>query len=154
MQDRRSKAPVDRVETAAGGLRPVADGLFTPADRLGDPVQLLAVRCDSCAAIHFPARVLCSNCSSSALSELRLGPGGALYSYTCLPDARGDDPDGGPYLVGQVTFPEGVRIQGRLRRFADADLVLDRPVRAVLGAIGAGDGDTVVSYVFQPEQAR
>jgi uncharacterized OB-fold protein len=87
------------------------------------------------------------------LRELLLGPGGALYSYTSLPDVRGDDPEGGPYLIGQVVFPEGVRVQGRLRRFSEKDLVIDRPVRAVLGAIGAGDGGTTMSYVFEPERA-
>ncbi|MGD9890410.1 MAG: Zn-ribbon domain-containing OB-fold protein [Dehalococcoidia bacterium] len=151
MPEQRSSASVDQAEPDAAGLRPVAEGLFTPIRRLGDPVQLIAARCDTCAAVHFPRRVLCSNCSSSALRELLVGPRGTLYSYTSLPDVP-EEPEGGPYIVGQVVFPEGVRVQGRLRRFALADLALDRPVLAVLGAIGAGDGETTVSYVFQPEQ--
>ena len=145
-------------QTMAGGdgdqraVRPVVEGLFTPVGRIGEPVQLIAVRCGACGAIHFPTRALCSNCSSPALSQVLLGPRGTLYSYTGQPDVRGDDPDGRPYLVGQVTFPEGVRVQGRLRGFPPGDLALDRPVRAVLGAIGGSGDETTVTYVFQPEQ--
>jgi uncharacterized OB-fold protein len=153
MQDRPTTVTADQAEPAAGGVRPVVQGLFTPVGSLGDPVQLIAIRCDTCGAVHFPRRVLCSNCSSSALREVLLGPGGTLYSYTSLPDARGDDPEGGPYVVGQILFPEGVRVQGRLRGFTPADFVLDRPVRAVLGAIGTSDGEMTVSYVFEPERA-
>jgi uncharacterized OB-fold protein len=141
---------------AEGGtqeMRPVAAGLFTLSARLGEPVQLIAVRCEACGAIHFPQRALCANCSSSALSQELLGPNGTLHSYTYQPDVRGDDPDGGPYVVGQVTFTQGVRVQGRLRRCTLDALVLDGPVRALLGAIGADGDATIVSYVFEQEAA-
>jgi uncharacterized OB-fold protein len=133
-------------------LRPVAEGLFTPTAQLGEPVQLIAVRCEVCGAMHFPQRALCANCSSASLIQELLGPRGTLYSYTYQPDVR-DDPDGGPYVVGQVAFPQGVRVQGRLRRCTPDALVLDGPVRAVLGAIGADGDATLVSYVFVQEAA-
>lgn len=140
--------------TRSPALLPVAAGLFTPTGELGAPVQLIGVRCSACSALFPGSHPICANCSSSSLVEQRFGPEGTLHSFTFMPDAPSDDPDGGMYMVGQVTFPEGLRVQGRLRGLSPESIRLDQPVRAVLGAIGRRDDDLLVSYVFVPEEDR
>jgi uncharacterized protein len=135
-------------------LLPVVPGLFTPADELGAPVQLVGVRCPACGALFLGSRPICANCSSPGLVEQHFGPEGTLHSFTFMPDAPSDDPAGGVYTVGQVEFPEGLRVQGRLRGLSPDAIRLDQPVRAVLGAIGRQDDGLLVSYVFVPGEQR
>jgi uncharacterized OB-fold protein len=135
---------------ATAELTPVREGLYAGEARLGAPVRLRGARCTACGALFFPQRALCARCSSAEFEETLFGPDGLLYSFTVLPDAPGDDPDGGAYIVGQVTFPEGIRVQGRLRGCAPERIALDQPFTAVWGAIGAEGDHTVVAHVFVP----
>ncbi|WP_042394670.1 Zn-ribbon domain-containing OB-fold protein [Streptacidiphilus carbonis] len=60
-----------------------AEGWFTED---GGPA-LVGSRCDGCAAVAFPAASFrCPNpaCGGSEFTEVRLGPGGTVWSYTDL----------------------------------------------------------------------
>jgi uncharacterized protein len=111
---------------------PDLDALDAPSvARDGEEVRLRGSRCEECGAAHFPARLLCFECTSDRLEPHLLGPYGTLYGWTTV-HVSSSRPV--PYAVGYVDLPEGVRVLADLGGDLAA-LRHDGPVRLV------ADGD-------------
>lgn len=125
-------------------------GAFTwkpPAGKAGSPT-LLAGRCMHCNETFFPRLNICPRCLE-ALETITLGNIGILYTYTIVHVApRGFT---GPYAIGYVDLPEGVRLFAQLDV---QDFAILRPglnMMAGWGQIRVDEqGQPVYSYTFRP----
>ena len=111
-----------------------------------DQVHLIGSRCDSCGALAFPTRQVCATCGSTALSRVRLGGKGRLYTFAIVRQAPKEFPT--PYVIGYVDLDEGVRVFTRVVTGSEKDLRLGMPM--TLRAAPLPDGGTV-AYAFTPE---
>lgn len=88
------------------GPAPLVAGRFA-VDERGTP-WLLASRCELCGRFAFPPRSACPRCRRRSMSEVRLGEGARLYSFTVCHSAPSGWP--APYLQAYVELPEGIRV--------------------------------------------
>ncbi|WP_019925677.1 thiolase C-terminal domain-containing protein [Nocardia sp. BMG111209] len=91
--------------------------------------RLVVERCASCGAETFPPRGICHHCRGRDLAITEITGPGEVYSYTVdhqrwLPDLAV------PYAMVLVEFPDhpGVRVAGRLRGCAPAEVAVGMPV--------------------------
>lgn len=93
-----------------------------------DPVRLIGMRCEGCAAISFPRRDSCPACGSiDGLHERPLTPRGLLCSWSIVRNA----PAGlrTPYVLAYVDLVEdGVRIMSRVVEVEESDLAVGLPL--------------------------
>ena len=91
---------------------------------LRDEQRILGSRCPSCERVLCPVRAFCPDCGSNDMSEVEVGPEGALVSWTDVPGAGAfalvalDGADTGLLhkLIGEAS---GLRVGARMRvRFA------------------------------------
>lgn len=138
----------------AAGPVPIMEGLFAlPAG--GEPPHLLASRCQACGETFFPQRRFCARCSGSHMSQVLLGPGGRLYTYTVVYELFGRLEGLGPYAIGQVDIEGGIRVQGLLTGCEWEDLKIDMPLELTLHPTGADEqGRTTVTYAFRPASPK
>jgi len=129
--------------------RPIAPGLFSDGP---DGPRLLAARCLSCAALHFPASPTCPYCGTENASQTPVGPEGRLHLCTVVanrpPGYRGPL----PYGFGVVELREGLRV---ITRLTESDPARLRPGLAVTLVIEPlftdDDGTQVLAYAFAPD---
>jgi uncharacterized OB-fold protein len=94
-----------------GEPRPIAPGLFST-----DPAtpRLLAARCASCHALHFPAADTCPYCAANATPEA-IGPRGTLRLFTVVHTAPPGYQGPVPYGLGVVEIDTtGLSVVSRL----------------------------------------
>jgi uncharacterized OB-fold protein len=134
--------------------KPIADVFTWPAD---EP-QLIGSRCESCAAVTFPAQGRCPRCSEAAMAELLLPRRGTLVSWTTqgFPPAVDymDDPTGAsfvPFGVGLVQLEDVVRVEARLTENDPAKLDFGMAVELrVVPFYTNAEGDEVLTFAFAP----
>jgi uncharacterized OB-fold protein len=108
---------------------------------------LVGSECRRCGVIAFPRQSSCAACTSSDVTERRLGRRGTLWTWTvqCFPPKSppyaGDSDDFEPYGVGYVELPGEVRVEARLT-------VAGMPMELVL--IPAPGGNGAVTFAFAP----
>jgi uncharacterized OB-fold protein len=132
--------------------RPVVPGHFVET---ADGPRLRGSRCRSCATVSFPAAPFCPNpdCPKdrALVDEWLGGQDGVLWSWTIQhlqapPPFRFDHE--GPYAVGMVDLPEGIRVLGLLTR--STGLRHDMPVTLVSGQLYEDDSGPVVTWMWEP----
>lgn len=117
--------------------------------------RLRGSRCRQCATINFPSSPFCSN--PDCVKDRRLieewtgGPNGTLWSWTvqevrAMPPFRYDVD--GPYAVGMVDLPEGIRVLGLLTEVRG--LRHDMPVRLTLGELYEDSDGAVTTWMWAP----
>ena len=129
--------------------RPIAPGLFSDGP---DGPRLLAARCPSCAALHFPASATSPYCGTENARETLVGPDGLLRLCTVVanrpPGYRGPL----PYGFGVVELREGLRV---ITRLTESDPARLRPGLAMTLVIEPlftdDDGTQVLAYAFAPD---
>jgi uncharacterized OB-fold protein len=115
---------------------------------------LIGSECRRCGVIAFPGQSSCAACTSSDVTERRLGRRGTLWTWTiqCFapksPPYAGDPDDFEPYGVGYVELPGEVRVEARLTEADPARLQIGMPMELVL--IPAPGGNGAVTYAFTP----
>ncbi|MBI4284337.1 MAG: Zn-ribbon domain-containing OB-fold protein, partial [Chloroflexi bacterium] len=94
---------------------PVMEGIFTWPS--ADP-RLIGSRCRKCGTVFFPASFRCMDpaCRGEEVEKVELSKKGKLWSYTInyypLPPPYKAPKDFKPFGVGEVEFPEGIRVAG------------------------------------------
>ncbi len=73
-----------------------------------------ANRCPQCDLILFPPRLICPECRSQALENIRLAEKGNLLTYTIVRVPPSQFKDQAPYAVGIVEMDDGVRITAQV----------------------------------------
>jgi uncharacterized OB-fold protein len=133
---------------SGGGVKPVADGLFTVE---GGLPRLIGSKCARCGAVAFPKQASCPKCTSLEVAERLLARRGTLWSWTiqCFapksPPYAGDPDTFQPYGVGYVELPGEVRVEARLTEADPGRLRIGLPMELTL--VPAPGGGT--TYAFQ-----
>ncbi|MDP1793046.1 MAG: OB-fold domain-containing protein [Acidimicrobiales bacterium] len=117
-----------------------------------DGVQLKGSKCDACAEVFYPRRLVCAKCLNEGTTDVMLSTTGTLHTWTWVkvPLFAKTDATVSAYAVGQVDLPEGPRIQAILQGDQDAftigmHLTLDTETLRQ-----TEEGDDVVIYRFTP----
>lgn len=76
--------------------------------------RLEAGKCTKCGSIHFPARLICPDCSAKAFETIRLSGKGEVATYTVIRVAPSGFGDLAPYAVGIVKLDEGIHIMAQI----------------------------------------
>lgn len=132
---------------------PVAIDLFrsTPQGAV-----LVGTKCTGCGTHYFPKSLSCRNpaCGAKAVEEVELGSRGRLYSYTVQayrPPALFRMDDWGPYAIGLVELPEGLRVLAMLTGCELDQIRIDMPLQLVIEPLYRDDeGRDVATYKFAP----
>jgi uncharacterized OB-fold protein len=131
----------------------VKPGYFTVPDDRAEPPRFLGTRCEECGEHFFPRRKVCAkaSCLSERVTDVEMGPGGTLYSYTFVhfPLFGSMKVEHVGYGVGQVDLPEGPRIQLPLAGKQE-DYRVGMAVEAELEPLREQDGRDVVIARFRP----
>lgn len=111
-----------------------------------DRVLLLATRCGRCTAQTFPPAPACPRCwERGDLTTVPLPRYGTVHAFTVthIP-AVGID---APYAIGYIDFPNGTRVCGRLRKWAD--IRVGDTVEAVAGVLRDGPDGELRGWLFE-----
>ncbi len=123
-----------------------------------DTPQLIASRCDDCAATTFPVQDRCPRCGTATMTELLLPRRGTLVSWTTqayppvVPYA-GDETGENfvPFGVGLVQLDDIVRVESRLTESDPALLDFDMQVELqVVPFYVDADGTEIMTFAFAP----
>jgi uncharacterized OB-fold protein len=115
----------------------------------GEPT-LLGSRCRLCGRVFFPARVACAGCADETTTTVRLSQEGELQSFTEVhrkPKYARVDP---PYVLGEVTLPDGLFVYSVLVSEAQHKWTIGEPVRLTTTVVQLEDGQRVNAYAFKP----
>lgn len=142
--------------SAAKKQVPLMEGLFVFPSK---EAKLIASKCKKCGFVSFPATFRCpdSACMGDKMEQIHLTPRGKLWSYTVdyypLPPPF-KPPKGGfkPFGIGEVEFPEGVRVAGVITGCdAEKDLKIGMNMETVLESLYDDDGgNEVIGWKFRP----
>jgi uncharacterized OB-fold protein len=131
----------------------VADDLFRQS---ADGAALVGTRCTGCGTHYFPKSLSCRNprCDVKAVEEVLFGRTGRLYSYTVQgyqPPALFRMTPWGPYAIGLVELPEGLRVMAMLTGCELDDIRIDMPLQLVVEPLYSDEtGVQVLTYKFAP----
>ena len=78
-----------------------------------------AAKCDACARIHFPPRLVCSGCRGRTFSTTTLAPEGEVETFTIIRVPPTGFTAETPYAVGIVRLDDGVKVTAQI---VDVDL--------------------------------
>ena len=76
--------------------------------------RLEANKCAKCDLTFFPPRLICPECKSQELEEVRLAEKGKLLTYTIIRVPPSQFSDQAPYAVGIIELDDGVRLTGQV----------------------------------------
>jgi uncharacterized OB-fold protein len=109
-------------------------------------VLLLATRCGRCDTETFPPAPACPRCwERSDLTTVPLPQHGTVHAFTVTHvPAAGIE---APYAVGFVDFANGIRVCGRLQKWAD--IQVGDTVEAVPGVLRDGPDGELRGWLFQ-----
>ncbi len=128
---------------------PIREGLFRMPSEPGEKSHLLGSRCKGCGHKSFPPRKVCSRCFGEEMEIVPLSFSGKLYSYTIVEyPAPGLV---GPYAIGYVDLPEGVRAFSILADWNRKSLRVGMDMELALGKFKEDkEGNEIWTYKFRP----
>jgi len=114
--------------------------------------RLEGTSCDSCSQLHFPPRIVCTECRGRKLSKHRFAGKGTVYSYTIMYQTSSPYEPYLPYVVALIDLEEGPRITAQLTDVASDEVKIGMDVEMVIRKISEeGDrGMIVYGYKFRP----
>ncbi|MFH1651134.1 MAG: OB-fold domain-containing protein [Chloroflexota bacterium] len=135
---------------------PVMEGLFPwpPTNH-----RLIGNKCKKCGQHYFPVTFRCQDpdCMGDEMEDVLLSPEGTLWSYTVVhyqlpPPFQAPKEGFKPFGVGEVEFPEGVRVAGIVTGAdAEKDLKIDMKMKVVLDKLYEDEqGNDVIGWKFAP----
>lgn len=134
---------------------PIMEGIFTFPSK--EP-RFIASRCKKCGTFYFPATFRChnSNCQSDDVEQTYLSRIGKLWSYTIeyypLPPPYKTIGEFKPFGIGEVEFPEKVRVAGIIIGVDDPekDLKFGMDMELVLDVLYEDEqGNDVIGWKFK-----
>ncbi len=132
--------------------KPVIEGLFTCPP---EETRLLVSRCKKCGSVSFPKRPYCPNPDCKKKHEdiegIRLSKTGKVYSFAVQlyrPPAPFRMEAAGPYALGMVDFPEGLRVWGIFTRKDNLQIGMD--VETVAGKLYEDAGIEYITWMWKP----
>jgi len=136
-------------EKPAKRIIPIREGLFRIPSGSGEKPCLLGSHCKTCGQISFPPRKVCFKCFSEEMEILPLSTQGRLYTYTIVEyPAPGLV---GPYAIGYIDLPEGVRVFSILDDWDRKNLKVGMDMELTWGKFKEdNEGNEIVTYKFKP----
>ncbi len=133
--------------------RPIKEGLFLGSLQRLDDISLAGTKCASCGETSLGRVMLCPNCGSDRVEELRLSDRGIVWTYTVARhrppgNYRGPEPFV-PFGIGLVELPEGLRVLSTLDCEIDS-IRVGLPVTFTPFLRHEKDGDAVVAFTYRP----
>ena len=120
-----------------------------------DEDVLMGSRCTECERYFFPQRKRCAHCAEPTTEPVQLSKEGVLSSYSLLtrkPKYCLVDP---PYILGEVSIPEGIVIYAVIHSADPEALEMGQPVRLDTVEIESDEkGGSVIAYRFAPKEAQ
>jgi len=113
---------------------------------------LIGSRCQSCKETVFPASVICPNCCSNRIEQVKIGPMGTLYSFTVVYQTGPIGYKGPvPYGIAKVEMPEGLRISGYCTENNAENLKPGMLMELVIDKLFDDEnGNEIIGYKFKP----
>ncbi len=116
-----------------------------------DEDVLMGSRCTECERYFFPQRKRCAHCAEPTTEPVELSREGILGSYSLMtrkPKYCLIDP---PYILGEVSIPEGIVIYSVIHSTDPEALEMGQPVRLDTVEIESDEkGGSVTAYRFAP----
>lgn len=132
---------------------PIAPGLFTLPSSEGEEAHLIGSRCNACAEVFFPKRVICAKCFSGDIEEVPLSRRGKVYTFTVVRQAPPQYEGPIPYVLGHVELPEGVLVPAAITGIDPESVKTGLDVELVIEKLKDDpDGNEVMTYKFKPEK--
>lgn len=134
-------------------FKAIGDDLFEIAD---GHLRLIGARRKADGKVVFPAP---QGAEAAHYERVRLADRGVLWSFTVQrfrpkspPYAGADDERSfTPYALGYVELPGEVIVESRLETDDFSKLRIGMPMRLKLSPFAKADGETALSYAFEPE---
>lgn len=112
---------------------------------------LMGSRCTECERYFFPQRKRCAHCAEPTTEPVELSKEGILGSYSLMtrkPKYCLIEP---PYILGEVSIPEGIVIYAVIHSTDPEVLEMGQPVRLDTVEIESDEkGGSVIAYRFAP----
>jgi uncharacterized OB-fold protein len=124
---------------------PLREGIF---EDKGKDSTLLAVKCQVCQQVFFPAKAVCLSCFSHDLVQHKLSNIGRLYSFTIVHMPAKNY--SAPYALGWIELSEGTRVFSQIRGWQDCPLKTGMEMKLSIEKLYEDDGREVIGYVFRP----
>ena len=114
---------------------------------------LMGSKCTECERYFFPQRKRCAHCAEPTTEPVELSKEGVLSSYSLLtrkPKYCLVDP---PYILGEVSIPEGIVIYAVIHSADPEALEMGQPVRLDTVEIENDEKDGgIIAYRFAPKE--
>ena len=108
--------------------------------------RLEAAKCEGCEKVHYPPRVVCSECGGTTFETIVLPRDGKVVTFTVVRVPPAGFTEQTPLPIALVELMEGVRIMVQIGDVADpAELEIGMPVRLEFRRI-SWDGEAGVIY--------
>lgn len=108
-----------------------------------------AAWCLGCGKIHFPPRLVCSQCRGTKFKTVVLAPEGTLETYTVIRVAPSGFGDEAPYAVGVVKLDDGVKIMAQIVDCEPEELKIGCRVRREFRKVQQDGESGVLCYGYK-----
>ena len=117
----------------------------------GEKAHLIGTRCSDCKVTLYPKQTYCLNCTSTNVTEVRLGTTGWIHSFTILHASPPGSLIKAPYALAQVRLPEDVLVTAVLTECDFNILHIDMKAEMVIEKIKEDEeGNDVMTFKFRP----
>lgn len=142
-------------ESAKKKQVPIMEGIFTLS---ANEPRLIGSQCKKCKSNYFPVTFRCHDpaCGGDEVEQILISRRGKLWSYTVqyyhLPPPYKSVGEFKPFGIGQVEFPEGMRVAGIIAGCdAEKDLKIGMEMDLVLDKLYDDDqGNEIIGWKFKP----
>lgn len=108
--------------------------------------RLEADKCEGCGKVHYPPRVVCSECGGTTFETIVLPRDGKVVTFTVVRVPPAGFTEQTPLPIALVELMEGVRVMVQIGDVADpAELEIGMPVRLEFRRI-SWDGEAGLIY--------
>ncbi len=115
--------------------------------------KLVLPRCTACGLVIWYPRAFCPFCSSTSVSDVEVGGGGTVYTFTVVRKGSGPFRDRAPYVLAVVELDEGPRMMTNVINVDPAELAIGDRVQVVFDPV-LDDTGARVGAVPRFEPAR
>lgn len=112
---------------------------------------LIGFQCLECRVKVFGQATCCQSCSSSNLEPVEFSTSGILFSYTIIRVPPAGWPGPVPYVLGEITLPEGPHVLAEVIGIHEPDLSIGMHMELTIQAVKVtGSDQEKATYKWRP----